>query len=129
MDCDLLRVTTKRSDVVLNPFQGQSLISEPCIVAGQCGRLSKPEDTEPVVEAYVNYRQVVVDGLNDQAAGLRCQLVLRTDEKATAFAILARINATCIRSDVPCIKTITGSLSCLLVPLGLFTFRLRQSSE
>jgi hypothetical protein len=61
MDCDVFGITTKGSNVIFHPFKRKPLISHGCVVVGQRCGFGKPEDAQPVVHAYVNHRQAVVD--------------------------------------------------------------------
>jgi hypothetical protein len=61
MDRDVVRVTAKSSNVVFHPLKCKPLVSHGCIVVGQCRGFGESEYTQPVVHAYVNHRQAVVD--------------------------------------------------------------------
>lgn len=61
MNGDILRITTKASNVIFHPFKRKPLVSHGCIVVRQCRRFGESEYTQPVVHAYVNHRQTVVD--------------------------------------------------------------------
>jgi hypothetical protein len=76
MDRDVFGITTKGSNVIFHPFKRKSLISHGCVVMGQRCGFGESEYAQPVVHAYVNHRQAVVDGFDDQAARLGCQLIL-----------------------------------------------------
>jgi hypothetical protein len=76
MDRDVLGITAKGSNIIFDPFKRQPLISHGCVVVGQCCGFGKPEYAQPIVHAYMNHRQTVIDRLNDQAARLGCQLIL-----------------------------------------------------
>ena len=76
MDRDVVRITAKASNVIFHPFKRKPLISHGCVVVRQCCGFGKAEYAQPVVHAYVNHRQAIVDRFNDQAARLRCQFIL-----------------------------------------------------
>lgn len=61
MDCDVLGIAAKGSDIVSHPFKRKPLISHGCVVVGQRCGFGESENSQPVVHAYVNHRQTVVD--------------------------------------------------------------------
>jgi hypothetical protein len=61
MDRDVVRVAAKGRNVIFHPLKRKPLISHGCIVMGQSCRFGESEYTQPVVHAYVDHRQAVVD--------------------------------------------------------------------
>jgi len=76
VDCDIVGITAKGSDILFHPFERKTLVSHGCVLVRQCSGFGESEYTQPVVHAYVNHRQAIVNGLNDQATRLVCQFIL-----------------------------------------------------
>jgi hypothetical protein len=130
MDRDILRITSEGSNILFHPIKRHTLVSESRILTRQCCRLGETKDAQSVIEADMYHWKAVVDGLNDQATRLRRELVFCANDIASAYIPVREVNGAsgyCL--NAPCMKTMTGSLSSLLVPLGRLTLRLKQSSE
>lgn len=85
MDRDIVGVSAKGSDVIFHPFEREPLVPHSGIVMGQCCRFGKSEYTQPVVHAYMDHRQPVVDGFDDQATGLGSQFVLGSNNETSTY--------------------------------------------
>lgn len=82
----LVLVTTKEFNVVLDPFQSESLVTKASILRTfllQSFRLRESKHSEPVIHLHVDHRVAIGYRLNDQPSRLGRWRILTTTCEAT----------------------------------------------